>query len=249
LGFKPTEAKFAPKSIEIAEVINRLGSIFPDFTQELKNFCREHTGRRNTELHSGEAMLNGVTPSSWQPRFFQTSEALLATIGLGLDDFFGTEEAEVARKLIAAATDESAKAVRGDVEAHKRVWLAKDEEERVLRLKDAQVFATRWAGHRVICPACQCPALLNGEPIATPVKRLDDDLIVVTQDHLPTHFQCIACGLKVQSLSRLNVIGLGDRFTNTHSYNTAGYFAPEDPMREYEDDNNEYHYAPSNAQP
>jgi hypothetical protein len=237
------------KSIAITEVINRLGSIFPNFNQELKDFCREHTGRRNTELHSGEATFNGVAPSSWQPRFFQASEALLATIGLRLDEFFGPEEAVVARKMIEAATDESAKAVRGDVEAHKQQWLAKGEEERALLLRDARVFATRWAGHRVTCPSCGSPALVNGEPIATPVKRLADDLIVVKQEHLPTHFQCVACGLKVHGLSRLNVIGLGDRFTNTHSYDAAEYFAPEDPMPEYEDDNNEYYWsAPSDAQ-
>ena len=217
----PTEAKFAPKSIQISEVVRRLGSIFPTFNQELQSFCLIHTGRRNAELHSGDATFNGVARSSWLPRFFQACEALLATMELDLDHFFGSEEAEVARKLIMAATDESAKAVRGDVEAHKRVWLAKNEKERGLLQEAARAFATRSAGHRVSCPACGSPALVNGEPIAAPTTRLDGDLIVETQDHLPTHFQCVACGLKVHGLSRLNVIDLGDRFTNTYSYDAA----------------------------
>jgi hypothetical protein len=241
LGFTPTEAKFAPKSIQISEVIRRLASIFPTFNQELQSFCLIHTGRRNAELHSGDATFDGVARSSWLPRFFQAAEALLATMGLELDHFFGSDEAEVAGKLIAAATDESAKAVRGDVEAHKRVWLAKGDKERATLQEAARVFATRSAGHRVTCPACGSPALVNGEPIAAPTKRLDGDLIVESQDHLPTHFQCVACGLKVHGLSRLNVIGFGDRFTNTYSYDAAEYFAPADDMPEYDDDNNEYH--------
>jgi hypothetical protein len=50
-----------------------------------------------------------------------------------------------------------------------------------------------------------------------------------------------ASSSKVHGLSRLNVIGFGDRFTNTYSYDAAEYFAPADDMPEYDDDNNEYH--------
>jgi len=161
-------------------------------------------------------------------------------MNLNLEGFIGKEEAEVATKLIDAARDESAKAVRGDVAAHTKVWQAKDPKEQAKLLDGARAFATRSEGHRVACPACGSPALVHGEAINTPTKRLQGDLIVESQDHLPTHFQCVACGLKVLGLSRLNVIGLGDRFTNTYSYDAAEYFAPEDNMPEYDDDNNEY---------
>ncbi len=43
--------------------------------------------------------------------------------------------------------------------------------------------------------------------------------------------------MKVHGLSRLNVIGFGDRY----SYDAAEYFAPADDIPEYDDDNNEYY--------
>jgi hypothetical protein len=58
----------------------------------------------------------------------------------------------------------------------------------------------------------------------------------------------VACGLKVHGLSRLKVIGSGDRFTNTFSYDAAEYFAPADDMPEYDEDNNEY-YGQTSAMP
>jgi hypothetical protein len=218
-----------------------LSSIFPGFNQELESFCVLHTGRRNAELHSGETKFDGVLGSSWQPRFFQACEALLVAMGLTLDDFVSDDEVKVARKLIAAAADDSAKAVRGDVEAHKKVWLAKNDEERSALAASARVWATKEAGHRVLCPACQSVALVIGEPISVPNKILEDDQIVETQQYLPNIFQCIACSLKISGLSRLSVVNLGDRYTKTTFYDAAEYYAPKDEYEGYDDDNNEYY--------
>jgi hypothetical protein len=41
-------------------------------------------------------------------------------------------------------------------------------------------------------------------------------------------------------LSRLNVVGLGDRYKKTQVYDAAAYYAPEDEYPEFEEDNNEY---------
>ena len=49
----------------------------------------------------------------WQPRFYQTCEVLLASMGMALRDFVGEAEANIATKVIAAAEDESAKALKG----------------------------------------------------------------------------------------------------------------------------------------
>ena len=239
LGFPPTEEKFAPKSIAISEVFKRLTAILPDFTKEHESFGILHTGRRNTELNSGEPAFDGIKGSVWQPRFYQTCEILLASMGMTLKDFVGKDEAEVAKKLIAAAADDSAKAVKGEVEAHRKVWLAKGEKERIALGAQAAVWATRQAGHRVDCPACASPALVVGEPVSAPIQRLNDGEITETQEYLPNQFECIACGLKIAGLSRLTVVGLGDRYKKTQVYDAAEYYAPEDDYAGYEADNNE----------
>lgn len=241
LGFTPTEEKFAPRSIEVSEVFRRLTTVLrPNFTKEHESFGIQHTGRRNAELHSGEPAFDGIKVSIWQPRFYQTCEILLASMGMTLQNFVGEEEAEVAKKLIAAAADDSAKAVKGEVEAHKRVWLAKDENERATLAVQAEVWATRQAGHRVACPACASKALVVGEPVSAPIQKLNNGEIIETQEYLPNQFQCIACGLKIAGLSRLTVIGLGDRYKKTQVYDAAEFYAPDDDYAGYEDDNNEY---------
>lgn len=239
LGFNPIEERFTPKSISISEVFKRLLAILPDFTKEHEGFGILHTGRRNAELHSGEPAFDGIKSSIWQPRFYQTSEVLLLSIGMTLDDFFGEDEAKVAKQVIAAAVDDSAKAVRGEVEAHRKVWLAKSEKERATLGAQASVRATRQAGHRVECPACASHALVVGEPVSAPVQSLRDGEITEKQEHLPNHFECVACGLKIAGLSRLTVVGLGDRYKKTLVYDAADYYAPEDDYRGYDEDNNE----------
>ncbi|MDF2863903.1 MAG: hypothetical protein K0S02_4175 [Achromobacter mucicolens] len=239
LGFTPTEEKFAPRSIAVSEVFKRLTAILPHFNKEHEGFGILHTGRRNAELHTGEPAFDGIKASAWQPRFYQTCEVLLSSIGETLDGFVGRDEAKVARDLIDAAADESAKAVKGEVEAHKRVWLAKGEQERSKLRAQASVWASRQAGHRVTCPSCASQALVAGAAVSAPVQRLNDGQITETQEHLPNQFECIACRLRILGLSRLTVVGLGDRYKKTQVYDAAEYYAPDDDYAGYEDDNNE----------
>jgi hypothetical protein len=240
LGFEPKEEKFAPKSIAVSEVFRRLSTILPEFTKELENFGIQHTGKRNAELHSGALAFDGVQGSSWQPRFYRSCEVLLKSMGKELEDLVDDDEAKAARALIAAAADEGAKAVRGDVDAHQKVWSGKGNEERKTLVEQADLWARRQLGHRVNCPACASRALVVGDPIATPVRRLQDEEIIETQEYLPNRFECIACGLKISGLSRLQAVGLGDRYKRTLNYDAAEYYAPEDEHQGYEEDNNEW---------
>lgn len=240
LGFAPIEERFTPKSIAMSEVFKRLRSILPDFTSEHENFCIRYTGMRNTELHSGALAFDGINGSTWQPDFYQSCSVLLASMGKTLEDFLGADEAELAEKLVAASADKSAKAVEGDVAAHKKVWLAKNEEERNTLQDQAAVWATRFAGHRVICPACGSQALVVGDPVSAPTQELKDHEIIEKQEYLPGQFECIACALKISGLSRLTVVGLGERYKKTQVYDAAEYYAPDDEYLGYEEDNNEW---------
>ncbi len=47
-------------------------------------------------------------------------------------------------------------------------------------------------------------------------------------------------GLKINTLAKLAVVGLADRYTNKQEYDAAEYYAPpEDEWAGYEEDNNE----------
>lgn len=239
LGFPPFEAKFSPNSIGMSVVLLRLRALLPDFGTELENFCVAHTGRRNSELHSGAMPYDSVRGSAWHGLYYRAVTVLLASMGFTLEEFIGADQAAVAGKEIAAAADEAAKAVMGDVDAHRKVWAAKDMAEQATLIAQSTGWATRGAGHRVACPACGNDSIVVGEAIAAPRQTLADDEITETQEHLPHWFQCIACGLKIVGLSRLTVVGLGERYTKTQIYEAAQYYATEDVHAEFEEDNNE----------
>lgn len=240
LGYEPVENKFSPKSIAVSDVFKRLTILLPDFLTEHEKFGIHHTGLRNAELHSGEMAFDGMKVASWQPRFYEACSVLLASMGLMLENFVGAEEAKVAEEVMAAAADESAKAVQGEVEAHRKVWECKTGDERETLSAQAQVWATRQEGHRVYCPACGSVALVFGRPVAAATRKIEDDVIIEKQEYLPTHFECIACSLKINNLSRLAVVGLADRYINTQEYDAAEHYAgPEDEWHGYEEDNNE----------
>jgi len=240
LGFTPTEPKFSPRSIAIVEVLKRLKDILPDFDSELEAFCSIHTGRRNAELHSGATPFDGAEGSSgWHAKFYRSCIILLRSMGYELAEFVGEDEEAVAAKLISAVKDETAKSTKGDVSAHQNVWLAKSDEERKKLSVSASAWAIKQTGHRVKCPACGNDALLNGESVAPPHKTIKEDEITETQEYLPTQFECIACGLKIFGLSRLNAIDLGARYKKTQVYDAGEYYAPEDDYSHFEEDNNE----------
>ena len=161
-------------------------------------------------------------------------------MGKTLSEFVGTDEAKAAETVMSAAADESAKAVQGDVEAHRKVWESKGDKDRVNLTTQAELWAIRQTGHRVSCPACASPALVSGGPVAPATRKIEGDVITERQEYLPTHFECVACGLKINGLSRLAAVGRADRYVNTQEYDAAEYYAPpSDEWEGYEEDNNE----------
>jgi hypothetical protein len=239
LGLELTGKKQAPKSIPLSIVAQRLENLFETISKEDMNFIILHCGKRNAELHSGEEPFDSIEAAKWEPEFHRTSSRLLNCIQQELSDIYGEEEAEVANKMIAAYEDESAKEVLGDIEAFKKVWGQKEENDKKTALQQAQVWASRSYGHRQNCPACKTVALVFGDPVTPASVTLEEGLIVERYEVLPSRFECVACGLKISGLSRLTAAGLGERFTNKSYSEPTEYYAVEPEWYPYEEDNNE----------
>jgi hypothetical protein len=239
LGHSPKTKKFVPNSIGISEVFSRLAKILPDFDSRLEGFGILHLQHRNEEVHSGSTPFENISNSDWLPLFYESADVLMRAVGEKLELLLGRAEANTAMKLIAAAKDESAKAVEKNIQAHKTVWEAKPPAERKQLSDQAALWATRQSGHRVKCPACDSDALVFGMPLAPPNRKLKGGLIIVTQSFLPSKFECIACGLKIAGLPQLHACGLADAYKATNTYDPATFYAPDDDYPEYEEDNNE----------
>ncbi len=237
LGHTPITSKFSPVSIGIREVLDRLKAILPTFTSDMEKNAGTHMGRRNEELHSGGSPFTSLSSTAWLPGVYEVCSVLAESVGKDLAFLVGEEEEKTAKTLIDAARDKSAEAVKVSLAAHKTAWDSKAQADRDRLAEQARAWATPYSGHRVKCPACGSDALVYGSPIAEPLKSIQDDEITERQQHLPSQFECVACGLKISSYAQLNVCGLGEPYTSTSTYNAADYYT--DMLHEYEDDNNE----------
>ena len=223
LGADPTTKKFNPTSVPTSEVLGRLQELLPEFTGEMANFCTIHHGRRNAELHTGELTFASVGTSVWLPRFYESCKVLLASMGKQLSTL--VSEPESAEDMIASLKDAAAKAVEGDIKAHAQVWSNMEEEDRELARAQAEARATPQTGHRVDCPACGSPALVQGDAAGTVTTNIEDgDLVKRRQTIVPSIFVCAACGLRVSGLSKLSACGLGNAFVRTTTYSAAEFF-------------------------
>lgn len=224
IGTDPNQPKFNPKSAEISELLKRSENIFPNFTREMLNFSVSHINKRNSELHSGAVPFEGIGSSSWLPAFYSVCKVLVTEIEESLDTLLGTEIAKEAEAHIVALGDESAKSVKGTINAHKTIWKEKATEEKTKLSKQAETLSTRHHGHRVNCPSCDSVALVHGSSSGAPKTTVDEDGIIEKQTMLPASFECIACGLKIAGYSKLVACGLGDTYVSTSQYDAVEYF-------------------------
>ncbi|MDC0833287.1 hypothetical protein POG22_09750 [Geitlerinema sp. CS-897] len=247
LGNAITAKKFSPTSIQTKEVLARLTELVPEFTQEVAGFCSKHVERRNAELHTGETIFTELGTSEWLPRFYEACKLLLESMDKSLSDF--VKDSDQANSMIESLKDAAAKAVRQDINAHAKVWNNKSAEDRQEAISQANAWATRQSGHRVECPACKSPSLLQGSPSGKVSTKIVENEVIQQQSMLPSSFECIACRLKISGFSKLSSCGLGDAFSATTTYTPAEFFelyTEEDlekrleDVSDYEPDFNEY---------
>lgn len=224
VGTDPNQKKFSPKSADISDLLKRAESLFASFTREMLNFSIAHINKRNSELHSGALPFEGVGSSSWLPIYYSVCKVLVEEIEETLESLLGNEVAKEAELHIVALEDESAKSVKGTINARKTIWGEKPEEERVTQSRQAEILSMRHDGHRVNCPACNSVALVQGSSTRPPKTIVKDDGITEKQTMLPSSFECVACGLKISGYSKLVACGLGNTYISTNHYDAIEYF-------------------------
>jgi len=240
LGGAPTAKRFSPSSIGTKDVLSRLSELLPAFNQEVASFFAKHVDRRNSELHTGDLAFVSLGTSKWLPNFYQACRILLESMGKNLSDLIA--DASTAQSMIDSLEDAAAKAVDKDIKAHSQVWANRKEEERQKVLAQATTWATKQAGHRVACPACGSPALVQGKPSGPVTTSVNDGEMEQRQTVLPSSFECIACDLRISGLSKLSSCGLGDAFTAKSTYSAAEFFGlyTEDDLEEARQEGPQY---------
>ena len=250
-----TSRKSRPTTITTREVIDRLGELLPEFTKEVSQFCIEHIGKRNQELHTGDTAFYSSENRSWLPQFYRACAVLLKSIESDLGNLLPESEANAAQQMIDGLHEIAEEAVKEEIAAHKLIWGKRTDTERETARQDAGTWATRIRGHRVPCPSCDTTALLFGDASGGVRRLLQDNIVVVKQRMRPRLFECRACGLRISGFSKLSACNLGGEYVVTSSFSPGEYFglyteedftaALEEDWRDledelYHDDFNEY---------
>jgi hypothetical protein len=228
-GFKATAL---PRSIPAKTVFVRCQAIIVEFSANETTKAMQLIELRNTELHSGTPAFEGHATGAWLPDYFRVAKLLLESQAQSLDDLLGKEEAAAALAMIDALEGK----VLGDVK--KRIAAAgksfsslpqtdrETAEDRAKRRAKTLGFSWRLPQF-VSCPACNLPALMQGEAITESNPRMDDDSILVDTAVLPTEFECIGCGLTLSGYSELHAADLGGQYTLSRAYDPMEYYSDQ----------------------
>lgn len=220
-----------PKSIPIHAVFGRLVQLLDDFTSSHSAFCGEMANRRNSELHSAELAFENVRTQSWLARYYEVCEVLCAALGHSLNDFFGKEEAEAARTLIAASKSGNLGKVKARLAKHKAAFDKMSPKFRTTFQTLSTITARLSPAAAVQCPACNSDGRLEGNKLREGAPHYSDGELTVEATFLSSSFKCSVCNLELHGEEEILFAGLPPTFTETEFTSLHEMFEPE-----YEDE-------------
>jgi hypothetical protein len=225
-----------PRSVPAATVFRRCSKIIDEFTEADLKGALALIDLRNEELHSGGTPFEGLKTAAWLANYYRLCQLLLGSLGRGLGDLFGSEQAGAAEQMVAGAAEQLESEVKQYVASQRRAFDDLSEDEQAVR-RESSALAMRqrereaWAPNRlgktVNCPACGGPAWLTGEFVRSGEPIADEDAIVQEIVKIPTGLECLVCGLQIAGHGRLHALGLGGLFTGQVREDPASYFGIE----------------------
>jgi hypothetical protein len=171
------------RSVSTAQVIALCRTLFKEFSDQDATACHALANRRNDELHTGVAAFEEFQPKHWLAAFYRSCDSLATVLGESLKSLFGTAEAGVARKIIDQVRQDVKQRVESAIAAHRRVFLDKPEEERLVIATQVAADAEKSAyerHHKVSCPSCGCVATVQGKVFGRSNVTHDGDEMAVS---------------------------------------------------------------------
>lgn len=235
----------APRSVPSKTVLSRCVALFEEFTEEHERSLKALLDLRNEELHSGVAAFEGVPLSSWYTPALRAVTVLARQLDRTLEDLMGPEEAVVASRMLAEASDELRAEVLRAIAKHRASADLLDQAERELRRQMKALppgLPTGWHVEKRGCPACSADvAQVAGPQVRELPPLLEDGDVLERSIYLPMRMACPVCELDLTGHERLSVAGAGDTFTVTFSADAEEYFGSryEDRYDGYQDYGND----------
>lgn len=235
-----------PRSVPARTVFHRCAVIVDDFTDEELKSALALIELRNEELHSGGVPFEGLKTAAWLAGYYKVCEVMLRSLGWGMADMFGEEQAAAAEQIIAGAEEQLESEVRTYIALEARTFKRRNAEEQA-RLRTAatsrcealaeEAISPHQMGNVAACPACGTDAWMTGDFVRLGEPVADEDAIVQEIIKIPTRLKCFACDLEIVGYGRLHAIGMGGLFAKQFREDPASYFDIEfDPSEYYEPD-------------
>jgi hypothetical protein len=229
------------KSIGAAQVLNLCRTLFPQFTEDDHKVSQALINCRNEELHSGAAAFEEYPARQWLAGFYRACRSLSGAMGESLATLFGDDEATAATSMLLEDQNDVRQRVMSSISAYRKVFQGRPEDDREAAKTKAEKLGRQLATkreHRVICPACQCVATVQGTPFGKESVTHDEGEIVARQPVSPISFSCSACGLKLQGYAELDAANLGGQYTRRTTFSPEEFYGliSEDDLKAYRED-------------
>lgn len=225
------------KTIGAHVVFARLKHTVAKFGTPHAKSCELISSRRNTELHSGHAAFTGVADSDWEGEFWATSELILASMGMELEDWVGSESkipaalAKDFHTIKVQAAKQSIANARAIFEKPDEVSGSSQQKPKKRSPKDIKALREqsqgfRWWTYRdffrylldshwdVLCPACESKAFLGGDRIHEEVIEQDHEngYETVERYSTPVEFYCPTCDLHLEGAEAMRAAGFDEEY-------------------------------------
>ncbi len=244
-------AKTQKKSIATNQVLFLCKTLITDFVDTNYKIASAIINRRNEEVHSGGAAFLEYPTQQWLNGFYKCCKILAESQDESLESLFGDEIAKEAEVILAEVQEELIGKTKSLIAAHKKVFEAKEESERINLSAESEKkgeLLSHMGHHRINCPACNSIATIHGESYGTDQVEHTDDEIIVRQSVLPTKFNCPACELKLTGYGALTAAGIADHFTHRSNYTPEEYYDMINPndehaMDRFAEEHGYYHFS------
>ena len=231
-----------PKSVPAKTVFMRCQSLVTDFTEEDFKLSLALAELRNEELHSAGLPFEAYPLRVWQADFYRIALKLCNSLGHGLVELFGAEEAAAAELMLERRAADVLHEVQEAISASRRAFMTLTAEEQEVRRGIAAVarrVPRRAPTTDVACPACGSRAQLRGEGTREMPPAFDEETseVLVRTIAVPVGLECPACGLALEGHARLSAAEMGGEFVVESRYSPVDYFGIEiDPEEYFEED-------------
>lgn len=235
LGLGTEQNSRNSRSIPTSMVFKLCKILFQEFTDDNFKVAMALVNRRNEELHSGAAAFEEYPCKYWLNGFYACCNVLTAVLNESLDQLFGTAEADIAREALENLEEETVRLIKNRITTHKSLFLAWSDFEQEEAKTKADLLGSELSHkmhHRVICPACECTATVQGDAFGPKIVTPENDVITVRQAVAPRKFSCPACSLKFLGHAELKAAGLSEPYTRTVRHLPEEYYGlidPDDP--------------------